>query len=99
MVSELKNKFIYQLIVSATQLLVPLLTYPYITRVLGPANLGRINYVDFVSQAFTIFAAFEIPYYAVREISMVRDDINKRSMLVTEMDFMRVALVSATASG
>src|SRR5881394_1975868 len=83
--TDLKNKFIYQLLVSATQLLMPLLTYPYITRVLGPANLGKINYVDFVAQAFAIFAAFGIPFYATREISMVRDDPGKRSILVTEM--------------
>ena len=96
--SELKNKFIYQLLVSATQLLVPLLTYPYITRVLGPANLGRINYVDFVSQAFTIFAAFGIPYYAVREVSMVRDDAAKRSILVTEMALLNLIFsIIATA--
>ncbi len=84
--------------VSATQLLVPLLTYPYITRVLGPANLGRINYVDFLSQAFIIFAAFGIPYYAVREVSMVRDDKEKRAVLITEMALLNLVFsVIATA--
>jgi O-antigen/teichoic acid export membrane protein len=95
--SELKNKFVYQLMVSATQLLVPLLTYPYITRVLGPANLGRINYVDFVSQAFIIFAAFGIPYYAVREVAMVRNDAAKRSILITEMALLNL-IFSAIAT-
>ena len=96
--SELKNKFIYQIFVSATQLLVPLLTYPYITRVLGPANLGRINYVDFLSQLFTIFAAFGIPYYAVREISKVRDNKDQRAVLVSEMALLHLIFsIIATA--
>jgi O-antigen/teichoic acid export membrane protein len=97
--SELKNKFIYQLMVSATQLLVPLLTYPYITRVLGPANLGKINYIDFLSQVFIIFAAFGIPYYAVREVSMVRDDKAKRSMVVTEMALLNLLFSVLATTG
>jgi O-antigen/teichoic acid export membrane protein len=97
--TELKNKFIYQLVVSATQLLVPLLTYPYITRVLGPANLGKINYIDFLAQAFTIFAAFGIPYYAVREISMLRNDNTKRSVVVTEMALLNLVFSLVATAG
>ena len=85
--------------VSATQLLVPLLTYPYITRILGPANLGRINYVDFLSQAFIIFAAFGIPYYAVREISTVRNDTTKRAALVTEMALLNLVFSLIATTG
>jgi O-antigen/teichoic acid export membrane protein len=97
--SELKNKFVYQLLVSATQVLLPLLTYPYITRVLGPASLGRVNYVDFLSQAFIIFAAFGIPWYAVRELSVVRNEKYKRSLLVTEMAILNIIFSAASTAG
>jgi O-antigen/teichoic acid export membrane protein len=83
--NELKNKFVYQAILSASQVLLALITYPYITRVLGPENLGKVNYVDFLSQVFTIFAAFGISYYAVREIAIVRNDVKKRAQLIKEM--------------
>lgn len=83
--SELKNKFGYQVISSASQLLLPLVTYPYITRVLGPSGLGRINYVDFLAQVFILLSSFGIPYYAVREVAKARHDAVKRSELVTEM--------------
>ena len=81
----LKNKFVYQLLLSATQVLLPLATYPYITRILGPDNLGKVNYVDFVSQVFMIIAAFGIPFYAVREIAMTRDNAVKRAILIKEL--------------
>lgn len=83
--AELKNKIVYQLLLSASQVLLPLVTWPYITRVLGPGNLGKVNFVDSVSQMFIIVAAFGIPYYAVREISIVRNDQTKRSLLVREL--------------
>ncbi len=85
MAGELKNKFVYQLILSGTQVLLPLISYPYITRILGPVNLGKINYVDFLGQLFIIFAAFGIPVYAIREIAVVRNDVAKRTALIQEM--------------
>jgi O-antigen/teichoic acid export membrane protein len=83
--SDLKNKFVYQLLLSATQVLVPLVSYPYIARVLGPANLGKVNYVDFIAQVSMIVAAFGIPFYAVREIAKVRNDAPKRTVFIKEM--------------
>ena len=83
--AELKNKIVWQLLLAASQVLLPLVTWPYITRVLGPANLGKVNYIDFLSQVFIIIASFGIPFYAVREISFVRHDTKKRGLLVKEL--------------
>lgn len=88
MAHELKNKFAYQAVTSVTQILLPLISYPYITRVLGPANLGKINYLDFLVQMFMIFAAFGVPFYGVREIARVRDDKNKRGLLIKELSVL-----------
>jgi O-antigen/teichoic acid export membrane protein len=95
--SELKNKFVYQIITSATQVLVPLVTYPYITRILGPDSLGRVNYVDFLAQVFTILAAFGIPFYAIREIAAARNDAPKRALLIKEMTLLQT-IFSITAT-
>ncbi len=96
--AELKNKFVFQSIISASQVLVPLITYPYITRVLGPENLGKVNYADFVSQVFIILSAFGIPLYAIREIAMVRNDSIKRAKLLKEMTviFAGLSIVCTT---
>lgn len=87
---DLKNKFIYQLLIAGTQVLVPLLTYPLITRVLGPQNIGVINYIDFLAQVFAVFAAFGVPYYAVREIAALKDHPGKRSKLISEMALLNL---------
>jgi len=99
--ASLKNKFVYQLLLSATQVLLPLATYPYITRILGPDNLGKVNYVDFLSQMLIVLASFGIPYYAVREISVVRNDAVKRAAFIREMLWLHggFVLIAATAFG
>ncbi len=81
----MKNKYLYQLLSGISQVMVPLLSYPYVSRVLGPERLGKINYVDFLTQMFIIFASFGIPYYAIREVAVVRNDPGKRSKLVAEL--------------
>lgn len=96
--AELKNKIVYQLLLSASQVLLPLATWPYITRVLGPENLGKVNYIDFLSQVFMIIAAFGIPFYAAREIAMTRNDTIKRGKLVKELILLQ-AIFAIIASG
>jgi O-antigen/teichoic acid export membrane protein len=88
--NELKNKFVYQLLLSVTQVLLPLVSYPYIARVLGPANLGKVNYVDFIAQVCMIVAAFGIPFYAVREIAKLRDNPVKRTGFIVEMAILHI---------
>ena len=83
--ADLKDKFVFQLITGASQVLVPLLVYPYVTRVLGPQQLGIVNYIDFLSQMFIIFAAFGIPFYAIREVATVRNNPEARSVLIQEL--------------
>jgi O-antigen/teichoic acid export membrane protein len=95
---ELKNKFAYQAANAVTQVLLPLIAYPYITRVLGPASLGKINYVDFIAQMFMIFAAFGVPFYGVREIARVRNNPAERAVLIKELTVL-LAFFSAIALG
>lgn len=65
--------------------MLPLLTWPYITRVLGPENLGKVNYADFASQVFIVVSAFGIPLYAIRETAIVRNNKEKRLQLAMEL--------------
>ena len=51
----------------------PLLTAPYISRVLGAENLGVVNYSYSIVMMFAILGAFGIPVYGMREISRVKD--------------------------
>lgn len=96
--AELKNKIVYQLALSASQVLLPLVTWPYITRVLGPDNLGKVNYVDFLSQIFMIVASFGIPFYAAREIAIVKSDPKKRSLLVKELILLQGIFATIAAA-
>lgn len=95
--AALKNNFVYQFLIASTQVAMPLITWPHITRVLGPDKLGTVNYVDFVAQIFMTIAAFGIPFYGIREIALVRNNPAKRGLLIKELIVLQsiFAIVSA----
>ena len=50
----------------------PLITAPYLSRVLEPDGIGTASYVESVVSYFVLFATMEITTYGQREISYVQ---------------------------
>lgn len=69
---SLKKNFVLNVILSITQVLFPLITFPYVTRILLPDGVGAVNFIDSIVQYIIIFAALGIPIYGVREIARAR---------------------------
>lgn len=83
--SSLKPKLLYQFAVSFLYTGAPLLIFPYISRVLGPDKIGRINLVDYAAQFFILFASFGIPFYGVREVARVRHNKPQLARVSSEL--------------
>lgn len=83
------NKYIKNYLLSATNMLVsllfPMITFPYISRILEPKNLGIINFVQSYGYYFTHIASFGINSYAIREISKIKDDPKKTEEISNEI--------------
>lgn len=96
---SLKTKFLYQLSASFLHALIPLITFPYVARVLGPEKIGAINFVDYTAQIFITIANFGIPLYAVREIAKARESSTHLQKVVSELLSIHVimAIISIAA--
>lgn len=57
-----------------TTIIFPLITYPYISRVLSVDNMGRINFGQSIVSYFLLLAGLGISTFAIREGSRIRDD-------------------------
>ena len=83
------NKYIKNFILSAVNtvmtLLFPIITFPYVSRILGPVNLGIINFAQSYGYYFIHIASFGISSYAIREVSKVRDDKEKVEKVSNEI--------------
>jgi len=93
--SLLKNTF-YALILQFTTVLFPLITAPYISRVLGVENLGKVNFSGVVVYWFTLIASFGTVIYGVREVAKIRDNKDDLSRLFSEMLAIKAILTVTT---
>lgn len=71
---SLKKNFFYNFSLNIVNILFPLVTSPYVSRVLGADNLGKYYFSLSFSNWFLILATFGTTTYGVREISKVRDN-------------------------
>lgn len=71
---SVKKNYVYNLILTTVNLVFPLITSPYLSSVLGAANIGKVNYATSIVNWFILFAGFGIPRYGIREIARKRDN-------------------------
>ena len=91
MLKSLKPNLAYQLFASFVFAVTPVLTFPYLSRTLGPEHIGEINFIDFTSQLFILIASFGIPLYGAREIAKHRS--NKKKVAETAAELLSIHLV------
>ena len=92
--SSLKSKLLYQLSLSFFYCLIPIIVFPYISRVLGPGNVGKINFIDYIAQFFILFASFGIPLYGAREVAKARNKKEDLSRITSELVVIHLIFTS-----
>ncbi|EAQ43168.3 oligosaccharide flippase family protein [Polaribacter sp. MED152] len=70
----IKKNFIYNNLYNLVNLLIPLIIFPYISRIFGPVGLGKISFTISLVSTFVIISSLGIPIYGIREISKVKND-------------------------
>ena len=89
---SVRENYAYNLIYQILTLLTPLITTPYIARVLGTGGVGIQSYTSSVVQYFSILAALGTASYGQREIARNRDDREARSRVFWEIELLCAAL-------
>ncbi|WP_438059311.1 flippase [Streptococcus ruminicola] len=70
---------------SILNLIFPLVTFPYVSRVLRADGIGKYNFSNSVVSYFLLIAALGITNYAVREGAKLRDDREKFSIFASQV--------------
>ena len=91
-VHSVKYNFIMNFILTASGIIFPLITFPYVTRVIGMEKFGAVSFVTNVIKFTMIFAQLGIPTYGVRACARVRDDKRKLSQTVQEILFINLIM-------
>lgn len=92
---SLKKNLVYNFILSVSQVLLPLVSIPYVSRILNPDGIGRVSFIDSFTYYFISIAEFGIVVYGMREIARVRDNEQAKDKLVSELLALHVLSSSA----
>lgn len=81
----MKKNYFYNLLLTITNILFPILSFPYASRILGPEGIGKVQMSSTLAQYFGLIAALGIPIYGMQEIAKVREDKKALSKVFTEL--------------
>lgn len=82
---SLVSNVIWNAILSLSQILFPLITFPYITRVLGVEANGANSFALSVVNYFALFASLGMSTYGVKACAQVKDNKDELSKVVQEL--------------
>ena len=86
---QLIKNYLYNVFYQLFILIVPLITMPYISRVLGPTGSG-INYLTSANtQYFILLGSLGITLYGNRQIAYLRDNKQRVSQAFWEIFLLR----------
>lgn len=88
----IKKNFIMNIILTMSSLIFPLITFPYVSRILLPVGTGKVSFAISVITYFNMFAQLGIPTYGIRACAKIRDDKEKLSKLAQELLFINLIM-------
>ena len=91
---NIAKNYLYNLGYQILALILPLITTPYLSRVLGAENIGIYSYTLSITTYFILFGSLGVSMYGQREIAYVQDDLKKRSCTFFEIFIMKCITLS-----
>ena len=86
---KIKKNYLLNSINQVLVLIIPLITTPYLSRVLEPDGIGIYSYKSSITAYFVLFATFGISCYGQRAISYCQDDVYRRSVTFWETTIIK----------
>ena len=91
---SLTKNYVYNLMYQVLVLILPLITAPYISRVLGAESIGIYSYTIAITTYFITFGSLGVALYGQRETAYVQNDKEKYSKVFWEIVLFRLITLS-----
>ena len=85
MSNSVKKNAAFNTIKTVFGIIYPLITFPYISRVLMAENVGKINFGNSIVSYFSLIASLGVTTYAIRECSKVKHDREKLDEIASQI--------------
>ncbi len=82
---SIKKNYFYNLLFQCFSLIIPIITTPYLSRILGVSGIGSASYTLSIVSYFILFGGVGVATYGQREIAMNRDNPKEYSKVFWEL--------------
>lgn len=83
--ANIKRNLAYNFLLSCSQVVLPLVSIPYVSRILDPEGIGRVGFIDSFTWYFVTIAEVGIMVYGIREVAKVKYHEQQLGVLVSEL--------------
>ena len=87
--NSIKYNAFMNILLTLSSLIFPLISFPYVTRILSVESLGQVNFMNSVGTYAIMFAGLGIGTYGIRACSLVRDNKEQLSKTTQELLFLK----------
>ncbi len=95
-IHSVQYNFIMNFLLTATNFIFPLVTFPYVSRILLAEGTGAVSFATSVANYFAMVACLGIPTYGIRACAKVRD--NKAELTKTAHEIFIINAVMTAVS-
>lgn len=71
---SLKKNAFYNFVKCFMNIIFPIISFPYASRILLPEGIGKVNFANSIIEYFLMIAGLGIGTYASREAAKIRDN-------------------------
>lgn len=82
---SVKFNFIMNFILTLSNFIFPLITFPYVSRILQASGVGKVGFATSIIAYFSMIAMMGIPSYGIKACAKIRDDSYKLTKTVYEL--------------
>lgn len=88
---SLKLNFVMNAFLTMSSFIFPLITFPYVSRILLPVGTGKVSFATSIISYFAMLAQLGIPTYGIRACAKVRD--NREELTRTTQELFIINLI------
>ncbi|MCR4740840.1 MAG: oligosaccharide flippase family protein, partial [Lachnospiraceae bacterium] len=89
---SIKLNFGMNAILTLTSIIFPIISFPYVSRVLLPEGTGKVSFAVSLITYFVMLSQLGIPTYGIRACARVRDDKEELSRVTHELLFISLIM-------
>lgn len=89
---SIKSNYVMNSILTMSSFIFPLISFPYISRILLPIGTGKVSFATSLISYFLMFSQLGIPTYGIRACAKIRDNREELTRTVHELFFINLIM-------